>query len=210
MTGMRRRDLLTGTAVALVGGTLARAEVITGKLPWHADQGAPPQKAQPGGWKFFTAAEAAMMEAVVRPPHTARPRDSGRQGRGLRGIYRPTACRRVRQARGPVQRGAVPRRHRAAGAAVGEDTRRTLPCFTRRARSLLPRQTERRGSGGQSVRGTVGRAAGRRVARSRGRQRQARKAPTARSSSPSFSRTRSRDSSPIRFTAATATCAPGR
>ena len=82
MTGIRRRDLLTGTAVTLVGGTLARAEVITGKLPWHADQGAPPQKAQPGGWKFFTAAEAAMMEALVDrliPPDPVTPggKDAG-------------------------------------------------------------------------------------------------------------------------------------
>lgn len=65
MTGIRRRDLLTGTAIVLVGETLARAEVITGKLPWHPDEGTPPQVVRPGGWQFFTPAEVAMMEAAV-------------------------------------------------------------------------------------------------------------------------------------------------
>ena len=62
---IRRRDLLTGTAVALVGGTLAQADVVTGKLPWHPDAGEPPQPVEPGGWKFFTPAEVAAVEALV-------------------------------------------------------------------------------------------------------------------------------------------------
>jgi gluconate 2-dehydrogenase gamma chain len=82
MTGIRRRDLLTGTALVLVGETLARAEVIGGKLPWRPDAGVPPQKVQPGPWQFFTHDEAAMVEAAVDrliPPDPLTPggRDAG-------------------------------------------------------------------------------------------------------------------------------------
>jgi gluconate 2-dehydrogenase gamma chain len=65
MAHIRRRELLTGTALVLAGETLARAGVIAGAFPWRPDEGAPPQPLKPGGWKFFTAAEAAMIEAAV-------------------------------------------------------------------------------------------------------------------------------------------------
>ena len=35
MTGIRRRDLLTGTVLLLANGQLAKGEVISGQLPWH-------------------------------------------------------------------------------------------------------------------------------------------------------------------------------
>ena len=39
MARIRRRDLLTGSAAFLVGGRMARGEVISGKLPWQPDAG---------------------------------------------------------------------------------------------------------------------------------------------------------------------------
>jgi len=62
---LRRRDLLTGTAIALVGNRLAGAEVIAGKLPWTPDAGTPPTPVKPGPWEYFTAAEGSMVEALV-------------------------------------------------------------------------------------------------------------------------------------------------
>jgi len=62
---IRRRDLLTGTAVALVGERLAKADVISGKLPWHPDAGSPPQLVRAGRWEFFTGEEVAAVEALV-------------------------------------------------------------------------------------------------------------------------------------------------
>lgn len=65
MARIRRRDLLTGSAAFLVSGRMARGEVISGKLPWQPDAGSPPHTIQPGGWKYFTRAEAATVEALV-------------------------------------------------------------------------------------------------------------------------------------------------
>jgi gluconate 2-dehydrogenase gamma chain len=65
MTGIRRRDLLTGTALVLVGKRLAHAETIAGKLPWHADAEAAPEPVKPGSWQFFSPEEAQVVEAAV-------------------------------------------------------------------------------------------------------------------------------------------------
>lgn len=65
MSGIRRRDVIAGTAALLVGSKLAQGEVIAGHLPWHAGEGTPPQPVQPGGWKFFSPAEAQTMEALA-------------------------------------------------------------------------------------------------------------------------------------------------
>ena len=82
MTGIRRRDLLTGTALVLVGEKLAGAEIISGKLPWHADETAAPEPAKAGPWKFFSGDEAPVIEAAVDriiPPDPATPggKDAG-------------------------------------------------------------------------------------------------------------------------------------
>jgi gluconate 2-dehydrogenase gamma chain len=79
---LRRRDLLTGTALALVGERLAQAEVLGGKLPWRPDAGTPPTPVKPGPWEFFTAAEVVTVEAVVDrliPPDAQTPggKDAG-------------------------------------------------------------------------------------------------------------------------------------
>jgi gluconate 2-dehydrogenase gamma chain len=61
-----RRDFLASTAVALfVVPGIARAAVVKGGLPWVPDAGAPPVAVRPGAWLFFTADEAAAIEAFV-------------------------------------------------------------------------------------------------------------------------------------------------
>lgn len=69
MAPFRRRDLLKGTALVLASGTAARAGIIAGKLPWQPDAATAPrlhvENTPPGEWKFFTAAEAAAIEAVA-------------------------------------------------------------------------------------------------------------------------------------------------
>jgi gluconate 2-dehydrogenase gamma chain len=69
MASFRRRDLLKGTALVLASGTAARAGVISGKLPWQPGSEAAPEihsdDGAEGGWKFFTAAEAAAIQAIA-------------------------------------------------------------------------------------------------------------------------------------------------
>lgn len=82
MSGIRRRDVIAGSALLLVGSKLAQAEVIAGHLPWHPDAGAPPRPVEPGGWRFFTAAEVETMEAladrIIPPdPQTFGGKDAG-------------------------------------------------------------------------------------------------------------------------------------
>jgi len=63
---IRRRALLAGTAVALVGATAtAQAHIIAGALPWRPSAGAPPEPVQPGPWQFFTPEEGTAIEAIV-------------------------------------------------------------------------------------------------------------------------------------------------
>jgi gluconate 2-dehydrogenase gamma chain len=86
MSSFRRRDLLRGTALVLAGHTVARAGLIAGSLPWRPGAGAPPfdrpGAPEPGTWQFFTATEAAALEAiadrVIPPdPQTAGGKDAG-------------------------------------------------------------------------------------------------------------------------------------
>ncbi|HLW25068.1 MAG TPA: gluconate 2-dehydrogenase subunit 3 family protein [Steroidobacteraceae bacterium] len=64
MTDIRRRDLLVGTAFALLGKA-AGADVIAGALPWSPNAASPPLPVHPGGWHFFTEAESALAEALA-------------------------------------------------------------------------------------------------------------------------------------------------
>lgn len=56
MSRIRRRDLLTGAALALAGGVAARAGLIEGELPWRSDAVSPPPRVERGPWQFFTPA----------------------------------------------------------------------------------------------------------------------------------------------------------
>jgi gluconate 2-dehydrogenase gamma chain len=79
---MRRRDLLTGTALWLLLTASAQARIISGALPWEPDSGAPPAPIRPGAWQFFTPEEGAAVEAITDrliPPDAQTPggKDAG-------------------------------------------------------------------------------------------------------------------------------------
>jgi gluconate 2-dehydrogenase gamma chain len=66
MMSILRRDLLTGAAMSLIFSvTAARARTIAGALPWEPDTATPPVPVLDGSWQFFTADEAAAVEAIV-------------------------------------------------------------------------------------------------------------------------------------------------
>jgi gluconate 2-dehydrogenase gamma chain len=63
---LSRRSLLASTAALLVAGaTAARARTIAQGLPWEPGTATTPIPVRPGPWMFFTADEAAAVEAAV-------------------------------------------------------------------------------------------------------------------------------------------------
>lgn len=63
---MNRRQLLGSSAVyLLLSSSAARAAIIKSGIPWKPGAGDPPEIVTPGGWKYFTAQEAAAVEAFV-------------------------------------------------------------------------------------------------------------------------------------------------
>ena len=63
---LTRRAMLASTAALLVAGsTLARARTLNGAMPWEPGAATPPDMVRPGPWMFFTADEAALIEAAV-------------------------------------------------------------------------------------------------------------------------------------------------
>jgi gluconate 2-dehydrogenase gamma chain len=62
-----RRRLLVSSAFALFAGGISKtlARTIGGNIPWTPFAAAPPQPAPDAGWVFFTAKEAAAVEAIV-------------------------------------------------------------------------------------------------------------------------------------------------
>lgn len=80
--GIRRRDVLTGAALALISGAAARAGIIKGELPWRPDAVSPPSPVEPGAWQFFTPEELPTIEALadrIIPPDPETPggKDAG-------------------------------------------------------------------------------------------------------------------------------------
>src|ERR1051325_11620992 len=62
----RRRGVLIGALASLLFSYIpARARIIAGKLPWHPSAGVPPTPVRTRPWQFFTAEEAAAVEALV-------------------------------------------------------------------------------------------------------------------------------------------------
>jgi gluconate 2-dehydrogenase gamma chain len=61
----RRAFLASASAFFFVGATLARANTVVGALPWQPGTAMPPVPVRPGPWLFFTADEAATIEAAV-------------------------------------------------------------------------------------------------------------------------------------------------
>ena len=79
---VHRRQLLATAAWFVAGTAVARASVITGRLPWHPNAGDPPPPVRPGPWVYFSADEAATVEAIadrIIPPDPQTPggKDSG-------------------------------------------------------------------------------------------------------------------------------------
>ena len=78
-----RRDVMKGALAGVVFSPIrAPAAIVSGKLPWSADAGAPPQPVSPGSWQFFTADEATAIEAIVNrlipvDPQTPGGKDAG-------------------------------------------------------------------------------------------------------------------------------------
>ncbi|HEX5319707.1 MAG TPA: gluconate 2-dehydrogenase subunit 3 family protein [Stellaceae bacterium] len=60
-----RRVVLSSMAAALAASPLAHAELVEGGMPWTPDRAAPPTAVDPRGWRYFTAAEAKTVEALV-------------------------------------------------------------------------------------------------------------------------------------------------
>jgi gluconate 2-dehydrogenase gamma chain len=82
MTGFNRRELLIGAASLVIADRLASAEVISGQLPFAPDALPLPEPVSPTGWQFFTAAEAASIQAIadrIIPPDPRTPggKDAG-------------------------------------------------------------------------------------------------------------------------------------
>jgi gluconate 2-dehydrogenase gamma chain len=66
VTRPSRRDFLASTALLLlIAPAAARAAVIKGGLPWVSGAADPPTAVRPGPWLYFTADEAAAVEAFV-------------------------------------------------------------------------------------------------------------------------------------------------
>jgi gluconate 2-dehydrogenase gamma chain len=65
-SALSRRSLLASTAAFIfVGTTVLRAHTFTGGMPWEPGTATPPVPVRPGPWMFFTADEAALIEAAV-------------------------------------------------------------------------------------------------------------------------------------------------
>ena len=83
--GITRRRLLASTAILAIGGAGSHAHARTyrgGALPWEPNDTTPPIPVRPGPWLYFTADEAAAVEAIVDrliPPDESGPggKDAG-------------------------------------------------------------------------------------------------------------------------------------
>src|SRR5271163_2597339 len=79
---IRRRDLLTSTAIFIGGSVVARAGTIAGQLPWRPGAGVPPAPVLLGPWVYFTGSEGAALEAIAdriipADPETPGGKDAG-------------------------------------------------------------------------------------------------------------------------------------
>ena len=179
---MTRRRLLASTAVLAVTSLGSQAFGRTypgGVLPWEPSDTEPPMPVRPGPWLYFTADEAAAVEAIVDRLIPAGRFRTGRQAGGVRGLYRPPARGLVRRLAPPLHAPAIRERNPVARAAIADRAEGRLPLFARRARRLLQddicRQefcgARRRAAGSGPGRAREGRdqAQGRRAARNSSR-----------------------------------------
>ena len=62
---LTRRAFLGSTAALLISASSARARTLSDGMPWWPGSASPPSQIRPGPWAFFTADEAAFIEAAV-------------------------------------------------------------------------------------------------------------------------------------------------
>jgi gluconate 2-dehydrogenase gamma chain len=62
---LHRRELLATAAWFVASAVVARADTLSGHLPWHPNAGHPPTAVRPGPWQYFTLDEANAAEAIV-------------------------------------------------------------------------------------------------------------------------------------------------
>ena len=111
-THLSRREVITGSALLLVGASASRAEIIMGHLPWAPNAGNPPLAATSGPWLFFSAAEARAVEALAdriipADPETPGGKDSGCADFLDRQLAGPYGRQEGLYLRPPFQSGAV-------------------------------------------------------------------------------------------------------
>ncbi|HEX3836467.1 MAG TPA: gluconate 2-dehydrogenase subunit 3 family protein [Steroidobacteraceae bacterium] len=141
MAGIRRRDVLAGTALVLASEPAARAGLIAGHLPWEPSSSAYPDPVTAGGWKYFSAEEAAAVEVLadrIIPPDAQTPggKDAGcavfidRQLAGpygrLAGLYEQPPFLKGTKQQGPQSSQTPAELYRAGLAALNRQSR-TLP-----------------------------------------------------------------------------------
>lgn len=62
---MSRRKFLASMLLLVAGAAVAKVRVIFGGMPWSKDPALLPEPVVPGAWTFFTADEAATVEAIA-------------------------------------------------------------------------------------------------------------------------------------------------
>ncbi|HEX4240551.1 MAG TPA: gluconate 2-dehydrogenase subunit 3 family protein [Steroidobacteraceae bacterium] len=65
MKPVNRREVLIGSAALLLADKWSSAEVIHGKLPFDPSSASVQRPVDPAGWKYFSAEEAATVQAIV-------------------------------------------------------------------------------------------------------------------------------------------------
>jgi gluconate 2-dehydrogenase gamma chain len=83
---LHRRALLASVAWFVAGTAIARAEFIRHQLPWQPNAGHPPTPVRPGPWLYFTADEAADVEAICDRFIPPDPKTPGGKDAGC-GVY---------------------------------------------------------------------------------------------------------------------------
>lgn len=136
-----RRQLLASTAWLVAGTIVARASTIADRLPWHPNAGTPPSPVRPGPWLYFSADEAAAVEALadrIIPPDPQTPggRDAGcgvfidRQLAGPygrdEGLYREGPFKKGSEQQGPQSSATIADTYRKALAALDRHCRSTF------------------------------------------------------------------------------------
>ena len=136
-----RRELLASTAWLLVGTIVARASTVADRLPWHPNAGIPPAPVRPGPWLYFSADEAAAVEAIadrIIPPDPQTPggKDAGcgvfidRQLAGPYGrndgLYREGPFQKGAKQQGPQSAATIAELYRKALAALDQHCRSTF------------------------------------------------------------------------------------